>query len=274
MIYQRLLTGLVGIPILFTAIWLGSFWFLSVLTVCGSVAVVEFQRMTLKGAHRTPRLLGIIWTISFLIVGLYSVELTQFLIMSLITVIVGMFLIGLWTIMFCDQNAIYRTWLTTSLGSTYIGFCLSHALALRNLGAGDSLGRDWILFAVILIFSSDTGAYLVGRFIGKHSFAPKLSPNKTWEGTIGGFILVIISAVSLKEFFFTGIIYWQVLLISATVGITAPTGDLFESKLKRIYGLKDTGAILPGHGGMLDRLDSTLLTIPFVYYFAFTIVHY
>ena len=273
MIYQRLLTGLVGIPILFTAIWLGSFWFFSVLTVCASVAVVEFQRMTLKGAHQTPRLLGIIWTISFLIVGLYSVELTQFLIMSLITVIVGMFLIGLWTIMFCDQNAIYRTWLTTSLGSTYIGFCLSHALALRNLGTADSLGRDWILFAVILIFSSDTGAYLVGRFIGKHSFAPKLSPNKTWEGTIGGFILVIIAAVSLKEFFFSGIIYWQVLLISATVGITAPTGDLFESKLKRIYGLKDTGAILPGHGGMLDRLDSTLLTIPFVYYFAFTIVH-
>ena len=274
MIYQRLLTGLVGIPILFTAIWLGSFWFFSVLTVCASVAVVEFQRMTLKGAHQNPRLLGIIWTISFLIVGLYSVGLTQFLIMSLITVIVGMFLIGLWTIIFCDQNAIYRTWLTTSLGSIYIGFCLSHALALRNLAAGDSLGRDWILFAVILIFSSDTGAYLVGRFIGKHSFAPKLSPNKTWEGTIGGFILVIIAAVSLKEFFFSGIIYWQVLLISATVGIMAPTGDLFESKLKRIYGLKDTGAILPGHGGMLDRLDSTLLTIPFVYYFAFTIVHY
>ena len=273
MIYQRLLTGLVGIPILFTAIWLGSFWFFSVLTVCGSVAVVEFQRMTLKGAHQTPRLLGIIWTISFLIVGLYSVGLTQFLIMSLITIIVGMFLTSLWTIIFCDRIAIYRTWLTTSLGSIYIGFCLSHALALRNLGSGDGWGRDWILFAVIMIFSSDTGAYLVGRFIGKHSLAPKLSPNKTWEGTIGGFILVIIAAVSLKEFFFSGIIYWQVLLISATVGITAPTGDLFESKLKRIYGLKDTGAILPGHGGMLDRLDSTLLTIPFVYYFASTIVH-
>jgi len=274
MIYQRLLTGLVGIPILFTAIWLGSFWFFSLLTVCASVAVVEFQRMTLKGARQTPRLLGIIWTISFLIAGLCSVGLTQFLLMSLVTVIVGMFLTGLWTIIFCDQIAIYRTWLTTSLGSIYIGFCLSHALALRNLGSGDSWGRDWILFAVIMIFSSDTGAYLVGRFIGKHSFAPKLSPNKTWEGTIGGFILVIIAAVSLKELFFSGIIYWQVLLISATVGITAPTGDLFESKLKRIYGLKDTGAILPGHGGMLDRLDSTLLTIPFVYYFAFTIVHY
>ena len=64
------------------------------------------------------------------------------------------------------------------------------------------------------------------------------------------------------------------LLISATVGITAPIGDLFESKLKRIYGLKDTGAILPGHGGMLDRLDSILLTVPFVYYLAVTIVHY
>ena len=274
MIYQRLFTSLVGIPILFAAIWLGPFWFFSILSVCAAIAIVEFQRMTSKGTRRVPWFLGIFWTISFLIVGQYSVGLTQFLIISLVTFIIGMFLTALWVIIFCDRSTIYPTWLMTSLGPIYVGFCLSHALALRHLWADDSLGRNWILFCIILIFASDTGGYLVGRLMGKHPFAPILSPSKTWEGTIAGFILVIIAAIFLNGILLSGIIYWQVLLISATVGITAPIGDLFESKLKRIYGLKDTGAILPGHGGMLDRLDSTLLTIPFVYYFAFTIVHY
>ena len=272
--HQRLLTGLVCLPILFVTTWRGNFWFLSAVTVCAIIATSEFQKMTLLKTHHKPRVIVITWTIALLLVGQYSVGITQFLYISLITIMLGMFVTLLWAIIFSEKRAIYRTWLITSLGAIYIGFCLSHALALRNFGVEGDLGKDWILFSLILIFTSDTGAYIVGKTVGKHHMAPTLSPNKTWEGTIAGFLLVIMAALSINEMFFPRIIYWQVLLISATVGLMAPIGDLFESKLKRIYGLKDTGAILPGHGGMLDRMDSILLAIPFVYYLVITLTNH
>ena len=274
MIYQRLLTGLVCLPILFAAIWQGDFWFFALLVVCGTVGITEFLKLTSPDYHRTTWLLSIVWMISFLIIGLYSVKILTFLSWSLAIIIVGSFLNSLWVIIFSDKRIIYRTWVITSLGPIYIGFCLAHALALGNLGLHENLGRNWILFSIILIFTSDTGAYIIGKTIGKHPIAPKFSPNKTWEGTIAGFILVLVASLSISKIFFPEIIYWQVLLIGATVGLTAPIGDLVESRLKRIYGMKDTGSILPGHGGMLDRLDSILLSIPFVYYFATTIEHY
>ena len=274
MIYQRLLTGLVCLPILLAAIWQGDFWFLAALVVCSTVAIIEFLKMTAINNHRNPTLLSIIWTISFLIIGIYSTDISTFFSLSFVILIVGAFLNALWAIIFGDKQVIYRTWIISSLGPIYIGFSLAHALALRNLGLDDDLGRNWILFSLILIFTSDTGAYVIGRTIGKHPFAPSISPNKTWEGTIAGFILVLVAAMSMNKIFFPEIIYWQVLLIGATVGFMAPIGDLFESKLKRIYAMKDTGSILPGHGGMLDRLDSILLAIPFVYYYAVTIELY
>ena len=274
MIYQRLLTGLVCLPLLVAAIFQGGFWFLAVLVICSTIAIIEFLKMTSTNNQRTPWLLSIVWTISFLVIGQYSKEISTFLSWSLVILIVGAFFNALWVIIFSAHHAIYRTWVMATLGPLYIGFCLAHALALRNLGLYDDLGRNWILFAIILIFTSDTGAYIIGRTLGKHPIAPTFSPNKTWEGTIAGFILVLVAALSMNRILFPEIVYWQVLLIGATVGLVAPIGDLFESKLKRIYGMKDTGAILPGHGGMLDRLDSILLSIPFVYYFATTIESY
>ena len=274
MIYQRLLTGLVCLPLLVAAIFQGGFWFLAVLAICSTIAIIEFLKMTSTNNQGTPWLLSIVWTISFLVIGQYSIEISTFLSWSLVILIVGAFFNALWVIIFSAQHAIYRTWVMATLGPLYIGFCLAHALALRNLGLYDDLGRNWILFAIILIFTSDTGAYIIGRTLGRHPIAPTFSPNKTWEGTIAGFILVLVVALSMNRILFPEIVYWQVLLIGATVGLVAPIGDLFESKLKRIYGMKDTGTILPGHGGMLDRLDSILLSIPFVYYFATTIESY
>ena len=151
----------------------------------------------------------------------------MFFSLSFVILIVGAFLNALWAIIFSDKQVIYRTWIISSLGPIYIGFSLAHALALRNLGLDDDLGRNWILFSLILIFTSDTGAYVIGRTIGKHPFAPSISPNKTWEGTIAGFIFVLVAALSMNKIFFPEIIYWQVLLIGATVGFMAPIGYLF-----------------------------------------------
>jgi phosphatidate cytidylyltransferase len=101
--------------------------------------------------------------------------------------------------------------------------------------------------------------------------APKISPNKTWEGAVGGFGASIIVTLALGFLLDLGILDWQLAIIGATVGVISQVGDLFESKLKRIANVKDAGSIIPGHGGLLDRLDSLVVSIPAVYYLLSTV---
>ena len=97
--------------------------------------------------------------------------------------------------------------------------------------------------------------------------APRISPGKTWEGSAGGFVLAVVAASLLGLVFDLGISVWQVGVIGAVVGVASQYGDLFESNLKRIAGVKDAGSLFPGHGGILDRLDSIVISVPAVYYF-------
>ena len=163
------------------------------------------------------------------------------------------------------------------LGPIYVGFLLSHALMLREIsvpgiaGAVTDIGIDWLLFALLTTFAVDTGAYLVGRAIGRYPMAPSISPNKTWEGSVGGFVSAVAAAVALGLVLELEIEVWQQAVIGAVVGVVAQWGDLLESKLKRIADVKDAGSIIPGHGGLLDRLDSLLFTLPAVYYLIVTV---
>lgn len=128
------------------------------------------------------------------------------------------------------------------------------------------IARDWehILALFILIWTFDTGAYLVGSMIGKHKMIERISPKKSWEGEIGGIALSVIIAVILAEFMFhEPILQWAI--FGLLVAIFGTYGDLSESMLKRASGIKDSGNILPGHGGMLDRFDSMLLAGPVIY---------
>ncbi len=133
------------------------------------------------------------------------------------------------------------------------------------------IGRNWLLFAIGTTFATDTGAYLVGRAVGSRPMAPSISPGKTWEGSLGGFAAAVAAALVLGAVFDLGIAAWQQAVIGGVVGVAAQWGDLFESKLKRIADVKDAGSIIPGHGGLLDRLDSMLLALPAVYYMLVTV---
>ena len=224
-----------------------------------------------------PFPLGALWVIAFVIGGAAADSPAHFTAISLGILICGAFVALLWLIAF------YRggRWPVAAAylvgGPLYLGFLLAHVLLLVQVGdAGGSyeLGRNWLLFALLVTFATDTGAYLTGRAIGRHPMAPSISPNKTWEGAVGGFVGAIVAAVLLDQFFNLGLAptnwftawNWQPPLIGATVGIVAQAGDLLESKLKRLSQVKDAGSLIPGHGGLLDRLDSLLITIPAVYY--------
>ena len=153
------------------------------------------------------------------------------------------------------------------LGPVYIGFLLGHGLAMRDLTGGDGdLGRAWLLFTLLVVFACDTGAFAVGRLVGRHPMAPRLSPNKTWEGAVGGFAVSVGAALLVGVVFDLTVPLWQQALIGAVASVAAQAGDLTESALKRAANVKDSGSIMPGHGGILDRMDSILFALPAVFY--------
>ena len=135
--------------------------------------------------------------------------------------------------------------------------------ALAWIHAGQPNGHRWLLCALMVVWAADTGAYFSGRKFGRHKLAPKISPNKTVEGLIGGMLLAVITGVVLS--LFAGATTAQlpaVALVSLLAGLLSVVGDLFESLLKRHAGVKDSGALIPGHGGVLDRLDGVLAALP------------
>lgn len=150
----------------------------------------------------------------------------------------------------------------SSSGLILVAFPLTYAIRLHGAG---TQGPVLLLFALVIVWMSDTAAYFVGKSIGKHFLAPHLSPKKTWEGTIAGFLASLIA----------GLAFWRwlnvplphLLGLAAAGNVAGQVGDLLESAYKRSAGIKDSGSLLPGHGGVLDRIDSLILAIPVVWYY-------
>jgi len=138
----------------------------------------------------------------------------------------------------------------------------------RELTVLTETGCWWLLLAILTVYAADTGAYAVGRLIGRHRMAPGISPGKTWEGTAGGMLFAVIAAVVLGALFPLRLEIWHLAAIGVILGAVSPIGDLVESKIKRLADAKDSGNLFPGHGGMLDRLDSLLPSLIAVYILA------
>jgi len=143
-----------------------------------------------------------------------------------------------------------------------VAFPLSFAVRLHGV---DRLGPKLLLFALVITWAGDTVAYFVGRAIGKHRFAPILSPKKTWEGAVGGFVGSLLVGVAFSKWI--GVSMGQMLGMAAGGNVAGQVGDLLESAYKRSAGVKDSGTLLPGHGGILDRIDALILAIPVVCYY-------
>ena len=289
---QRSLTALVGIPVVVGAIWLGAPWLTALVLAAGVAGIWELYRMTPARVGPLPVLLGVAWVVALLAGAQAASGRENFLIISGGVVAAGSFAALLWFIAFyrgggvSGDGSLPAGFCYLMGGPLYVGFFLAHALMLREIteagviGFGPAgleierapdLGRSWLLFTILVVFAADTGAYLVGRAVGSRPMAPNISPNKTWEGSIGGFASAVAAALVLGLVFDLGIPAWQQAVIGGVVGVVAQWGDLMESKLKRIADVKDAGSIIPGHGGSLDRLDSMLFALPAVYYLLTTV---
>ena len=268
----RALTALVGIPILVAAIWWGAPWLTLLVVLLAVLGIRELYRLSPTDTGPLPFALGALWCIALALGAQASSDLNGFLRISAGIWLAGAFVALLWLIAFHEGRRRLTAGIYLIVGPLYVGFLLAHSLALREVGNADDLGRNWLLFALIAVFAADTGAFFTGRALGRHPMAPGISPNKTWEGQLGGLLFAALSALLLGRVLDLAIDAWQQAIIGAALGVLAQWGDLVESKLKRLANVKDAGSIIPGHGGVLDRLDSIVVSVPAVYYLVATVI--
>jgi len=262
MLKKRVITALWGIPLLVAAIWFDQPfpWFTILVSICGLLAVFEFYRMA-SGLKMPPlTYLGLIWTLLFILSPHFNYD---FFVPLLLTSAVILPL--LWLLLRPQKEGVLIGWAWTITGILYVGWLLSYFVALRGMDDG----RNLVFLALFATFSSDTTAFFIGRAWGKHRLAPNISPGKTWEGAIGGiFGAIIVSLLfTLPTPLHLTFDYWQAMLLGLLVSTFGQLGDLVESLLKRKVGVKDSGKLLPGHGGFLDRIDSIVFAGVVVYYY-------
>ncbi len=256
MLKTRVITALVALPLVIGVIWLGGIWFFAGVMGIALVAGWEFNRMMQAGGYR-PTLFIILALILLLLFDSYRSDLSLYCIITFI-----LLLSITWQLFRSDSEAATVDWALALAGGLYIGWGLAHLVRLRNLGDG----MAWIWLALLATWGSDTLAYFVGRALGSHKLWPRHSPKKTWEGLFGGILGGLLGAAIVA--FFSPLSWPSALIVGAIVPIAGLFGDLSISMMKRHVGVKDSSNLLPGHGGVLDRIDSLLFVSVVVYYYA------
>ncbi|MFC1934025.1 phosphatidate cytidylyltransferase [Chloroflexota bacterium] len=277
MVKKRVLTALCGIPLLIITVWFDRPlpWFTVLLAIWGLLAILEFYRLV--AASNVPPLtyFGLIWTLFFILSrnsDFLSILEPHFdlnlLTPLLLTSAVLLSLLG--SLLRAKKEEAFIGWAWTVAGILYVGWLLSYLVALRDLEDG----RNWVFFALFTTFASDSTAFFTGRALGRHHLAPQISPGKTWEGAIGG----ILGAIIISLFFILPTplnlhLGWgQVILLGLLVSISGQLGDLVGSLFKRNMGVKESGRLIPGHGGILDRMDSIVFAGVVVYYYVVWVI--
>jgi phosphatidate cytidylyltransferase len=166
-----------------------------------------------------------------------------------------------WQLFQSSRPAPTADWALTVVGGLYVGWMGGHLVALRDVPDG----IHWLLLPLSITWLADTGAYFIGSTWGRRKLAPRISPGKTWEGTFGGWLTGVVAGGLLAGLLGLGIVHG--LALGALIGFASPLGDLGISMIKRQVGAKDSSHLIPGHGGMLDRIDSILFTIVIGYYY-------
>ncbi|MEE8470786.1 MAG: phosphatidate cytidylyltransferase [Dehalococcoidia bacterium] len=268
MLRQRVLSAAVLIPVLLLAIWFGAPWFTLVLAVAALLGIVEFYAMAGHTKLQPLTVFGTLWVLFFILNAHYAHSYSSETVRALVTLALVISAVSL--SLLCSillrtaRESAFASWTWSLVGVLYLGWLLSYWILLRN--SSDWVGRDWVLLALFSTFAVDTMAYFVGRVWGRRKLAPAISPGKTWEGAVGGLVGAIGAVVILAQILDIEVGYAKLLFLGVLIGLFAQLGDLAESKLKRVAGVKEASNLIPGHGGILDRLDSVVFTGVLVYY--------
>jgi phosphatidate cytidylyltransferase len=257
---KRWISGVVAVPILFAIIFYGSevvFSAFIIIVILG--AVIEYNRMVFNGGFVPEKLQALIIAI-LVTVAAFSGDL------RIVLAVIAFSMIAVFSLSLLSMNG--QSIDTVSVGKLvfgfiYIPFMLSHFILLRH----SADGIMWIFFILVLAFSGDIAAFYVGRSIGKRKLMPLVSPGKTVEGTAGLLIGSVIGCVLFQQFFLPRLPVFHAAALGLSGGVMGQLGDLCESVIKRASGVKDSGSLVLGHGGLLDRLDCLIFIAPYVYYY-------
>ena len=254
MLALRLASALIGIPVVLGAVWLGGPWFIG---LAGAIAVLglrEYHRLANAFTKTFPFVFAIALALGIAVAAATS---SAHLALALAGGVAAR--LALHFVFFRGVGLVHRA--LGIAGPFYLAAPLSMAVLLRE---GDD-GLEWTLTAILCTFAVDTAAFAVGKLLGKRPLAPRVSPGKTWEGTAGGILGGVGAALGLTLILELPAALWQAALFGLLLSLAAVAGDLAESWLKRAAGAKDSGVLVPGHGGVLDRMDSLLATITVTY---------
>jgi phosphatidate cytidylyltransferase len=253
----RIVTALVALPIIIFLLYKGGWWTAGLLSFGAAACCGEYINITLKGVT-PPGWLAVGMTA----LGPLFVVWQPFHAAALACGGLSFIMLAAWSWHLLKgplQEGATRT-AQIVMGAVYGGGGMMALMAVRNLPDG----LWWLIAALVITWMNDTTAYFSGRLFGKHKLYPEVSPNKTWEGFFGGMVGSIGGLFILKYGFFPSVTVTDAFVMGVLGGILGPAGDLSESMLKRAYGVKDSGKIIPGHGGMLDRVDALLFNAPMV----------
>ncbi|MGE5138151.1 MAG: phosphatidate cytidylyltransferase [Rudaea sp.] len=255
MLRTRLITAIVLIPLVVGAVVLGGWWLFALMGSAMVLCGYEYFTILHSGGYRPERAVGVVLIAALLVDALLQLRLQSWLLV--LAVIVP----PIWEFRRAEHSGFLVNWSLTVLGVLYIGLLGGYMFLLRARPDG------LVLLAVTLLatWAADAAAYGVGRSIGRRPFFQHISPKKTWEGAIGGVAGSAIAFGVLMSIY--GLNPFVALLCGIGLGVAAAVGDLLESLIKRQVMIKDSGTLIVGHGGVLDRLDSMFFTVAFAYFF-------
>ncbi|MBV9923705.1 MAG: phosphatidate cytidylyltransferase [Acidobacteria bacterium] len=279
---SRLITAAVALPVLIASIVVPQLWWLFVLLGMAAVviALYEFWFLCRRVGAKPDVVVGYA-----AVAGLFVVFFFNWI--EYLYVVVPLFIVGALAAEMLRGAPFDKMVLSvgsTVLGVFYVAFLGAHLIGVRtgftnlfvqpetywvtNPYVSHTLSTHMLSYFFLVLMGSDTGAYFAGRALGRHKLAPKVSPGKTWEGAVGGMVASLLAAALSHYWFFPEVSLPVLLGLAALMNVLGVVGDLTESALKRGANAKDAAQILPGHGGLFDRLDSLLFNAPLLYYFA------
>lgn len=261
---SRLLTALVALPVLIASIWIAPLapLFVALALAAMLLGLYEFYALARRREIKPDLTVGMLFAVAIFTV--FSVRATDLLpaviALFVITTLAAAMLRG------APFDRMIATTGATVMGVLYVALLGGHLVATRLEFSQPVAARLLTLF-LLIVMGSDTAAYYTGRALGRRKLAPGVSPGKTWEGAAGGMLASLAAPVLARYWFFPELNLAAALALAALMNVLGVVGDLTESALKRGAGAKDAAHILPGHGGLLDRLDSLLFNAPVIYYF-------
>lgn len=270
MLLPRFLTALIGVPLLVLAVWWGQIPFFILILGIILIALHEYYTLAEEAnwpvSKKSGLLCGGILAGSIFLFGTRmnwskTGSLEIFFSPAILSILLILLVLG--ALFRRDKESVFLSLAVTWFGIFYVVWTLTHLLLIREIRPE---GQSYTFFLFFVVWALDVGAYFGGRVFGKNKLSEVISPKKTWEGVIAGSLAAFLTALICRWSFLKTMTVSQVFILASIIIVFAQFSDLSESLFKRNVNVKDSGNLLPGHGGMLDRFDSFLLTAPLYYY--------